>query len=288
MGSTIPEQLHSELTAGYGRLLADCLSVGNMGRRVSRMRDLTAIELTDDLLAVIACDSNAGIGECPMDSFQTTNEELGMFMLKVPLMEILSAGAVPVLVACYLCLDSRLGEPVLQVIKTILKDNGFDPEVQLMSGIDEHAQMVQSGSGTTVIALAARNKLRYGTSREGDIVCALGVPKSRNYTTYSSYDVDVAKISTVMTVAKLPFVREIVPCGSHGIAYEAEELAKGAGLVFTESQDNPLTGQMTRSCGAASAAIASLPPDKLDELLQCGVEVPISRIGTLQRGGGAP
>jgi len=60
-----------------------------------RFRDLTLVSLLGDLHLVIACDSNASIGEKPNDGLAKPYAEVGVSALKVPMMEVLAAGAVP-------------------------------------------------------------------------------------------------------------------------------------------------------------------------------------------------
>src|SRR5687768_8021037 len=70
-----------------------------------RVRDLHFFQLLGDLSLVIACDSNASIGEKPNDGLSKPYSEVGISVLKVPLMEVLATGAQPILIVNALCME---------------------------------------------------------------------------------------------------------------------------------------------------------------------------------------
>ncbi len=78
-------------------LLFKSLATGKLSANtgVSRFRDLTIIELIMGIKLIIACDSNASNGEKPNDIHPNPYEESTVSVLKIPLMEVLAAGAIP-------------------------------------------------------------------------------------------------------------------------------------------------------------------------------------------------
>src|SRR5690606_41035873 len=110
----------------------------------------------------------------------------------------------------------------------------------LTGSTEDNALTTQSGIGITVIGLATEERLRLGRTRPGDAVLCVGIPKNGVDVPYSEYDSDIATIRTVLTLAGMEEVHEILPAGSKGALYEANELARQVGHEF-----RPVEGQLT-------------------------------------------
>ena len=144
-----------------------------------------------------------------------------------------------------------------------------DAAVQLTGSTEDNAKTCQTGVGMTVIGIASESRLRLGSTRPGDLVVCVGNPQGGPDSKHRETDPDIANVKTVQKLAAADFVREILPCGSHGVRYEAQELAKIAGGTFRLfTEDVPI--RLDGSCGASTAVIVSVDPadgDKLRELL---------------------
>ncbi|MBC7083359.1 MAG: hypothetical protein H5T95_07700 [Firmicutes bacterium] len=245
---------------------------------VSRVRDLVLVDLLGDLVMVVACDSNASIGEKPMDSLKQPYAEMGRSAVKVPLMEVIASGATPILVVDALCVEMEpSGKKIIAAIRGELERAGLAQDIELTGSTEDNARTVQSGIGVTVIGLATRRSLRLRTTTAGDAIVCVGIPKSGVTTPYKEDDTDIAHVSTVMTLSRLPYIREILPVGSKGVRYEATELARYAGLELEEASPPPPI-DMDTSAGASTAVLATLRPEHVPELRRTLVE-PVFEIG---------
>ena len=95
--------MQRELGESYEALLSQ-IKTGSV--TPEKVRDVTLIPLVGDVKLVIACDSNASIGEKKNDYYKNAYEEVAVSAMKVPLMEVLATGAVPVVVVDNLCMET--------------------------------------------------------------------------------------------------------------------------------------------------------------------------------------
>lgn len=276
-----PSSFVQGLLNGYTDLYADSGDFEKMQKRVHKFRDLTIVDLLGELKMVIACDSNAGCGEKPGDHFHWPYETAVKSMLKVPLMEVLASGAAPVLIIDNLCVEMEpTGKKIIGYMREQLREFGLNPDVQLTGSTEDNAKTTQTGTGTTVIGLAADRGLKLGKAQRGDIVVCVGNPKGGADSPYTEDDTDIATVHTVLTLSTLPFVHEILPVGSHGVRYEANELAKyvvASFRLFTEDVPIRLDG----SAGASTAVLVSIDEGDLDALTKA-VPIPVFSIGTIE------
>jgi hypothetical protein len=245
-----------------------------------RFRDLTLLPLLGDLHLVIACDSNASIGEKPNDSLSMPYSELGISALKVSLMEVLAVGAVPLMVINALCMEMEpSGRKVIDTMRQELIRSGFDPDIMLTGSTEDNALTLQSGIGITVLGLAAEERLRAGRARPGDVVVCVGNPKGGVDLHYSEHDPDIASIRTVRSLLELEGVHELIPVGSKGVAYEAAELARPTGRAFRLDEPAPDVN-LYGSAGASTAVVAAVAPDAVEEVTNA-LSLPVCRIGVI-------
>ncbi len=244
-----------------------------------KLRDLSLIDLPGGLTVVIACDSNASNGEKANDTHQNTVEEVSVSALKVPLMEVLAAGARPMVVVNNLCVEMNpYGARLIEGMRSELRRSNL-AHVQLTGSTEDNMRTTQTGIGVTVIGLASRERLRIGKACGGDAVVCVGIPQSGIHTPYSEFAPDVAKIGTVEQLARLPYVHEILPIGSKGARYEAGELARVAGLFFERRSDCPV--DLETSAGASTAVLVCVLP-RDEERLREEIQVPCNRIGMMK------
>lgn len=201
---------------------------------VTRVRDLLIVKNGSTSL-VIACDSNAAIGTKPHDAVRKEPQETGYSASKVPLMEVIAIGATPVILVDNLCCELEpYGRKILEGVENAVHSTGF-PIV--ITGSDEtNMPTVQTGLGVTVIGVIAEDGLRAGRARAGDIVFSVGAPLDGRVLTFTDGDPGIASAGDVRSAVACPHVTEVLPVGSKGIAYEANELARVAGLRFVPDE----------------------------------------------------
>ena len=204
--------MQRELGESYEALLSQ-IKTGSV--TPEKVRDVTLIPLVGDVKLVIACDSNASIGEKKNDYYKNAYEEVAVSAMKVPLMEVLATGAVPVVVVDNLCMEMEgAGKRIISIMRRQLEEAGLS-NVQLTGSTEDNMPTTQSGFGVTAIGLLQMQDCRIASTRRGDRVVCVGVPRSGvKNERYSEYDRDTAKISTVCRLAGLPYVHEILPVGS--------------------------------------------------------------------------
>jgi hypothetical protein len=204
---------------------------------------------------------------------------VGFAVSKVPLMEVLAAGAVPRVLVDNLCVElDPFGRRILEGVRAACAATGY--EVAITGSDETNFPTVMTGVGTTVVASLSRDRSRLGTTRIGDEVYAVGQPLGGidPEGAYDSAAVDVAGIDTVLRLLSTAGVREILPVGSRGIAYEAGELAATAGAAL--DWDPTCTVDLTRSAGASTAVVCSVDPQSRGEFV--GAFPRASRVATLR------
>lgn len=224
-----------------------------------RFRDLVLLHIAAEEIVCIACDSSGGYGPKPNDVRAASGFDVGFAVAKVPLMEVLAAGATPRALVNNLCVEMKpTGLPILDGIRAACALTGYDVEV---TGSDEtNIPTTTTGVGTTVIALLDRAANRLGSSRAGDQLLVVGksLGGDPEHADYREGDNAVAGIDTILAMLAADGVHEILPVGSRGIAYECGELASAAGLTY-DLKPNPGV-DLIRSAGASTAVICSVDP----------------------------
>lgn len=254
--------------------LTQALAAGQVpGMR--KVRDLSLIPLLGGIQLVVACDSNASIGEKPADFKPFPYEEAAVSALKVPLMEVLAAGATPAVIVNNLCMEMEpTGKKIIAIMRAELERCGLWGKVQFTGSTEDNMNTTQTGMGVTAVGIATGATLRLGRTASGHAIVCVGIPQSGIRVPYSEKDATVAKIDTVQTLAGLNFVQEILPIGSKGAAYEAGELCKGKGFA---PFSNPGVDLET-SAGSSTAVLVSLHEEDIDAL-KARLNLPCNLIG---------
>jgi hypothetical protein len=137
---------------------------------------------------------------------------------------------------------------------------------------------VQTGIGTTVLGVAGPRDLLLGQSKSGDLVACVGTPKDGAKISYDEGDADVASIRAVEAVVASRLVHELLPVGSHGVAFEAGELAATAGLSL--SLDPGGAVDLRGSAGASTCFLVAMHEDALEPLRRL-LPLPVEIVGSL-------
>ena len=266
------------MDASVGSVLAGLVGPSSWSRpgvEATRVRDLVVVDLGSKSL-VIACDSNAAIGDKPADFLKQDATTTGYSAAKVPLMEVLATGAEPFLLVNTLCCDlETTGIRIIEGIRALLDETGID---LMVTGSDEsNMPTVQTGLGVTVLGIAENGDLRVGGMRAGDEVWLVG--RRRSGLPADEYDEGDGFTATARHVAaalRLEGVREVLPVGSHGVGHEIAELARvaGVGIRFT---DAPAT-DLEASAGASTCFLVAVDPMHTSRLET--LDLPLERLAT--------
>lgn len=222
-------------------------------------RDLSIIELPHTLI-VTACDSSGGVGEKQGDALKVPTKYISMFAARVCLFEVLACGARIISISNTVCGEMHpTGEALIQGIHDELFLAGLD-SIPINGSTEENFNTSMTGFGIFVMGTA--NELRVTPSSPGDVVICIGKPKFGAGLVVEG-DHEIANYKDIQTLLDFEAVNEIIPCGSKGILYEAENLSSLYGLEFFKaSTDLVLTG----SSGPATTLIASVKPSLIPRL----------------------
>jgi hypothetical protein len=262
------------------------LYAGRAGRGglppVRKIRDLSLAPLLPGLSLVVACDSDGGIGPKEHDHVKVTAYHIGRFGTRVPLMEFLSAGAEPLLVVDTLSVEmDPTGREIIQGVADEAAAAGLDPSSMITGSTEDNVPTTATGIGVTVIGLARDADLRPGRARAGDLVVCVGTPKSGPEDIITLEDGDIMDLPSIRVLTGLSYVGDILPVGSHGVGYEANEMARLAGLTFVPDPDPRI--RLTKSGGPGTCALVSLAPEHRNSLL-ADAPRPCYLVGRLEHG----
>src|ERR1700712_2986882 len=227
-----------------------------------RVRDLSVIPMPDGTHLVIACDSGGGIGPKPGDTVAATAYVTGYFAVRTPLLELLGIGSRPRLIVNNLCFErGRDADEMIAAITEVAVEVGLDRSA-VTGSTEDNVATTTSGIGITIVGSVAPDGLRSGRSQAGDVVACLGLPRSAPAHQLAVGDASMPPIAAVRTALTLPGVREALPVGSAGIAFEMTALA-GTAHLGHHLRDGDL--DLSASGGPASCVLISLDPAALAE-----------------------
>ena len=245
-----------------------------------KVRDLTQIYLTSEYSLVIAVDSDGGIGNLEGDTVKCDPYQLGRFAMRVPLMEILSSGALPVAAFDMLTIPMKgPGEEIVRGVRDELVIAGLGKDFPLSGSTEDNVPTIMTGIGTTIIGIVHKNDFRPGSSQNGDVIICIGVPKSSPEDRVLLDDIDIINQNDIIELLKIPEVHDILPIGSRGVLYEAGEMARSAGLNISQYDDIKINAK--KSAGPSTCAIISCS-QSIKNRIQEIIHVPIYPIGELK------
>jgi hypothetical protein len=258
-------------------------SRADLGRplvKTSQVRDLTVMNLSETLLLIVAADSDGAIGPKPEDVVRVSGYECGRFGTRVPLMEIVASGAIPVAAFDLLAVEMNpTGGEIIRGVREELLSVGLSDDFPLSGSTEDNVPTRQTGMGVVVLGLVAEKDFRPGSSSRDDEVICVGVPKSGPGDVITLGDQEIADSRTVLGLVKIAGVHDILPVGSKGILYEAHELARSSGLTFRVDAQCSLN--MQKSAGPCTCCLASAAPGAFAGLQQ-RIGKPARIIGSLK------
>ena len=149
------------------RVPSRCLSI-------TRLRDLLLADIPASRL-VIACDTIGGIGPRPDDSYPADPVWCAHLGARVPLLEVLCAGARPLVLVDTLCQDSASAQPMIAEFRRCALDAGIDPDA-VTGSTEDNVATTQTGVGVTIIGVMHHEDVP--KSLDGDVLVCVGAPIS--------------------------------------------------------------------------------------------------------------
>ncbi len=244
------------------------------------VRDLLISELTDDLWIVVSSDSDGGIGPKKHDTVFSPAYDLGRLGTRVALMEMMASGALPIMVVDVLSVEMEpTGKEIIEGVKDEAEEAGMNRDIVITGSTEDNVETVQTGMGVVIIGLVHKNDFRPGKSLNGDIVVAIGKPKSAPEYKIIFNDNEITNTKTIIELNRCKFIHDILPVGSKGIQHEFYELGKSAGLLPHYYSVNDI--DVTKSGGPSTSCLISLPKNELQNL-QNKIDKPMCVIGELR------
>lgn len=239
-----------------------------------RYRDLSLIETPLGHLA-IACDSSAGIGNKPSDLVKCDPALTAACCVRVPLMELLCIGATPIAV-----IDTSGNEKIPTTERMIV---GIEEELQkadlpdmIINGSSEDNMKTNMTSiGVTVVGKYEKCLWKVAERiAPGDRLFCLGQPLVGNEVLSAVHQ--LPSYEEVKCLFQKEEVRQLLPVGSKGIAYEANLIAAESDVKISWQTSIDLK----KSCGPATVILAVVKGKEInDDLLQ---KFSLTELGTFE------
>lgn len=223
---------------------------------IKKVRDLTVVNIDQNKVMIVACDSAGSIGLKEADEFKVPPFYTGRFTARVALMEVLATGADVVTVTDALSVEMNpTGIEIIKGVKSALSNLSIDDENILTGSTEENFKTNSTGIGITVIGICEKSNLKINNINEDvDILC-IGVPKVGDEIDIFN-DKEIISLKHFKELTKIEGVLEIVPCGSKGILYELEEICKNNHLQYFLNYKMGVNIQ--KSCGPATCVVVAV------------------------------
>jgi len=265
-----------ELLEKYNKLKSN---PGSEAFKIRSVRDLLIMELTEEFWMIVASDSDGGIGPKIKDTVHCAGYDLGRFAARVPLMEMIACGAVPVIIVDVLAVEmDPTGKDIIEGIRDEAEQAGMNKNLVVTGSTEDNVETVQTGLGVVVIGIIKKEDFRPGKSEANDAVICVGYPKSAPADIISFNDNVIANLDVMRRVSKLDFVHDILPVGSKGIKYELHQLAGSADLKPSIVQNVEINTH--KSGGPTTCFLVSLPENFVDRFIM-EIKNPVTKIGRL-------
>ncbi|MGK2309883.1 AIR synthase related protein [Cutibacterium sp. V947] len=226
---------------------------------VTRLRDLLMADVPASRL-VIACDTVGGIGPRPDDSYPADPVWCAHLGARVPLLEVLCAGAHPLILVDTLCQDRRSAEPMIEEFRHCAVTAGIDPQA-VTGSTEDNVATTQTGIGVTVIGVMPEGEPP--RAHDGDVLICVGAPISAPDDDVTPGRREIVTVSEVRDLLASGKVHDCVPVGSHGIAWEAAQLASAAGL---RAELRKVEVDLMHSGGPSTCLVLACGPGAVEEL----------------------
>jgi len=223
-------------------------------------RDLAIHQIAGDNYIVVACDSCGAIGSKKGDVFKLSPRLAAKFTTRVVLTEILCSGAMPVMITNGVANEMNpTGEETILGIRDEIKNAGIK-DIVLIGSTEENFITSMTALSITAIGTVKESELKFKPAAAGDKLILFGVP-------CVGAEVDLESAGFYREIKQLlstEGVREIIPVGSKGIAYEAKTLADINDMKFKTYKTEV---DCSKSAGPATCLLILCANSSVDRVL---------------------
>lgn len=245
-----------------------------MAKDFFRYRDLAFARVPGGHI-VVAADSCAATGRKAADVLDVSPQHVGAVSARVVMLELMCVGAAIRVIADGVCSEmTPTGEGIIRGFHAEMAKAGLPPEI-LTGSTEDNFATAMTGVGTAGVGFLA-GEFVPPVCHEGDVVCALGEPLVGEAVTQKR-DAAIARYTDVMTLRADKRVSEMVPVGSHGVAWEIEGLAALHGLTARFVAAPPF--DLAQSGGPSTCVLAVMSADAAADYRDA---MPLTRVAVLK------
>ncbi|WFA10020.1 AIR synthase related protein [Tissierella sp. Yu-01] len=242
-----------------------------------KFRDLTIFDISPELRMVISCDSSGGIGDKERDVVKVDPEVLGYFTTQVALMELVATGSKPISIINTLGVEmNETGKRIIEGIKRAIKPLNMNEDIMITGSTEENIPVCQTSMGITIVGLIEKSKWRVIKAEKNDVVVAIGIPKVGNE--LASDMSEFFSLDLMLELINKPYVKDILPVGSKGIAYELGVMASTNGLKYELAEKIEM--DINKTAGPATCALIAIDREGYEDLKE-SVSIPLNIIAKL-------
>lgn len=225
-------------------------------------RDLTIIPLTDKQHLVVTCDASASIGEKPADFLRTPTPIVSAYCTRVSLFELLAFGATPINIIHLVGNEfEETGRKALdgvynELAKAQLKD------VEINGSTEENMPTKMTSIAVTGIGVIDANAYNLSPLQAGDLLYRLGEPLVGQ--AVLDNEEKIATYEDIRALRACEAVRDIVPVGSKGMAYEAALMGNNSHLLCQFDSKWLMHPSLNASSGPATSLLIGVNSKQKD------------------------
>jgi hypothetical protein len=259
----------------FGRIGHEFFIFPEEGDRMGfKGRDIEVVLYAGNYL-VAACDSCSAVGAKEFDLVKVPPGVVGRFTARVALLEVITAGAIPQIVTAAIGNEPEpTGVQILQGVHDELAAFGLNA-LPVGVSTEKNFPTRQTSLGITVVGWCQNSCLRVATSRPGDFLYCLGLPKV-GAEVQDPDDPEIVNSNQLQKLLGMAEVHDVIPVGSKGIMGEAGLLcATIQGELILEPS---LAIDIQKSAGPATCLIFTTAAPVGDFVLNT---IPCTKLGRI-------
>ena len=242
-----------------------------------KFRDLTIVDITTETRMVISCDSTGAIGDKERDVVKVDPEILGYLTTQGALLELLATGATPITVVNTLGVEmEKTGQRINVGIKRALEPLNLNDDIVVTGSTEENFAVCQTSMGITIIGIIEKSNWRLKQAETNDLVIVVGLPKV-GQEVLDDMGRETMTVPLLLELLKKSYVKEILPVGSKGIAYEIKEMAATSKLNYNMYDNADI--DLHKSSGPSTCVIIAIDKDGYEDLKK-SVFIPVNLVGS--------